>query len=319
MPYTLPGDGEDIATQQQTGLEHVAWIVLARSDDVNQPLTADGNGLRVQLGVALPDGSANIGDVDVLTVPADPFGTTADAASATGSMSAKLRQIAAIGIPITAIVPGTSATNLGKARGDAAGATDTGVAPMAVRKDAIGDLAGADGDYAPPQMDASGRVRTVSALADADGTVVGLPPDLVVTVTPTLDTAAFADGDEMVGSAVEVANAAAGTGRTGRIVRATLLDDRAAPGDVDVHVFTGSVTPAAANAAHAISDAHAAKYIGTLSFSSFVSHGNNNAKTLLPDLPYVCDATSLYLLFQAKAAGTYAVDDLHLTLQMERS
>lgn len=52
----------------------------------------------------LAAGAANIGDVDVLTVPADPFGVNADAASATGSISAKLRFIAATGIPITGTV-----------------------------------------------------------------------------------------------------------------------------------------------------------------------------------------------------------------------
>jgi hypothetical protein len=45
---------------------------------------------------ALPTGTNNIGDVDVLTVPADPFGANADAvvaAGASGSLSAKLRAI----------------------------------------------------------------------------------------------------------------------------------------------------------------------------------------------------------------------------------
>jgi hypothetical protein len=53
---------------------------------------------------ALPAGTNNIGDVDVLTVPSDPFGANADAASATGSISAKLRFIASTGIPITGTV-----------------------------------------------------------------------------------------------------------------------------------------------------------------------------------------------------------------------
>lgn len=56
------------------------------------------------IDAALPAGTNNIGDVDVLTVPADPFGANADAASATGSISAKLRFIAATGIPITGTV-----------------------------------------------------------------------------------------------------------------------------------------------------------------------------------------------------------------------
>lgn len=46
-------------------------------------------------------GDNNIGNVDIVTVPTDPFGANADAASATGSISAKLRFIAATGIPIT--------------------------------------------------------------------------------------------------------------------------------------------------------------------------------------------------------------------------
>lgn len=49
-------------------------------------------------------GDNNIGNVDIVTVPADPFGVNADAASATGSISAKLRFIASTGIPITGTV-----------------------------------------------------------------------------------------------------------------------------------------------------------------------------------------------------------------------
>jgi hypothetical protein len=49
-------------------------------------------------------GDNNIGNVDIVTVPADPFGVNADAASATGSISAKLRYIASTGIPVTGTV-----------------------------------------------------------------------------------------------------------------------------------------------------------------------------------------------------------------------
>ena len=49
-------------------------------------------------------GDNNIGNVDIVTVPADPFGANADAASSTGSISAKLRFIASTGIPITGSV-----------------------------------------------------------------------------------------------------------------------------------------------------------------------------------------------------------------------
>lgn len=77
----------------------------------------------------LAAGTNNIGDVDVLTVPSDPFGANADAASATGSISAKLRFIASTGIPITGTVTvgshavtnaGTFAVQAGQAAHDAA-------------------------------------------------------------------------------------------------------------------------------------------------------------------------------------------------------
>lgn len=54
--------------------------------------------------LSIAAGDNNIGNVDIVTVPSDPFGANADAASATGSISAKLRFIASTGIPITGTV-----------------------------------------------------------------------------------------------------------------------------------------------------------------------------------------------------------------------
>src|SRR3990167_9372023 len=54
--------------------------------------------------LSIAAGDNNIGNVDIVTVPADPFGANADVASATGSISAKLRFIASTGIPITGTV-----------------------------------------------------------------------------------------------------------------------------------------------------------------------------------------------------------------------
>jgi hypothetical protein len=57
-------------------------------------------------------GDNNIGNVDVATVPADPFGANADAGSATGSISAKLRYLAGTGIAGMTALPAGSA-NIG--------------------------------------------------------------------------------------------------------------------------------------------------------------------------------------------------------------
>jgi hypothetical protein len=102
-------------------------------DDNGGALTVDGT---VDVGTvttvtavtaitnALPAGTNNIGDVDVLTV-----------------------------------VTGTGATNLGKAVDGVAGATDTGVLMLAVRDDALAALTPADGDYTQLRVSSTGALH----------------------------------------------------------------------------------------------------------------------------------------------------------------
>ena len=178
-------------------------------------------------------GDNNIGNVDVLTVPADPFGVNADAASATGSISAKLRGIAtALGITaldlgsgtggtrtlrtfqdtaqfvggtgastsatqrmtlatdialpagnnnigdvdVASVVPGTGATNLGKAEDSPHTTADVGVMVLGVRRDTPTAL-GADNDYIPPTMDANGATWvSLATKLDATNDTVGIGP-----------------------------------------------------------------------------------------------------------------------------------------------
>ena len=68
-------------------------------------------------------------------------------------------------IDISSITPGTGATDLGKAIQSAQGTTDTGVAALVVRNDTLADLSGADGDYSPLQVNASGALYIVQSAA----------------------------------------------------------------------------------------------------------------------------------------------------------
>lgn len=121
VPITA-GSGTDVATDD-IGSVHYQRVKIglgadgAATDAVGNSGTVNDGVQRVVLAtdVALPAGTnaigklaansgVDIGDVDVTTVPADPFGLNADAASATGSISAKLRFIAATGIPVTGTV-----------------------------------------------------------------------------------------------------------------------------------------------------------------------------------------------------------------------
>jgi hypothetical protein len=82
---------------------------------------------------------------------------------------------------VLSVIPGVGATNLGKAIQSAQGTTDTGVPALVVRNDTLADLSGADGDYAPIQVNADGAVyTTVSSGTINVGTVSG-----TVTVTGT--------------------------------------------------------------------------------------------------------------------------------------
>lgn len=100
--------GASTSANQTTIIGHVDGIeaLLTTIDADTSALFGAVAGSEFQVDVvgSLPAGANNIGDVDVLTVPADPFGANADAASATGSISAKLRFIAATGIPVTGTV-----------------------------------------------------------------------------------------------------------------------------------------------------------------------------------------------------------------------
>lgn len=111
-----------------------------------------GTELQVDIVAPLPAGTNNIGDVDVLSV-----------------------------------IPGVGATDLGKATGDAAGATDTGVAMLTVRDDALSALSDAEGDYVPLRVDANGALW-VTLTAAGNSNVIQ-------------DDAAFTPGTSYVGAA----------------------------------------------------------------------------------------------------------------------
>lgn len=76
-------------------------------------------------------------------------------------------------VDVLSVVPGTGATNLGKAVDSASGATDTGVAPLFVRDDSLSALTPIEGDYVPGRVDANGAIHVrVSA-----GGVAGIAED----------------------------------------------------------------------------------------------------------------------------------------------
>lgn len=100
----LDGGGDGVSTPIAAGggTESSALRVTLATDSTGV-VSVDDNGASLTVDgtvtANLAAGTNNIGDVDVLTVPSDPFGTNADAAAAaggTGSISAKLRNATAL-------------------------------------------------------------------------------------------------------------------------------------------------------------------------------------------------------------------------------
>lgn len=140
------------------------------------PLQVNATGeLKVAVIQALPTGSnvigaltanqsVNVAQMNGVTV------TMGNGVAGTGVQRVTLASdstgnIATIG---TSVTPGTAAANLGKARDAVAGASDTGVAMLYVRRDTPTAVTPAAGDYESPQISANGEqwVRLAGELAD---------------------------------------------------------------------------------------------------------------------------------------------------------
>lgn len=70
-------------------------------------------------------------------------------------------------VAISSITPGTGGTNLGSAVDSAAGATDVGVAALAVRDDVLATLTPIDGDYTYLRVTSQGRLWVSAAIDSA--------------------------------------------------------------------------------------------------------------------------------------------------------
>jgi hypothetical protein len=161
------------------------------ADGDRATMNVDANGLLwTVVGAALPAGTNNIGDVDVLTLPA----------LATGSNT-----IGNIGTIATSITPGTAAANLGKAEDAVHGSGDVGVMALAVQRNTAASGA-ADGDYATLNVNSTGRLyvdASVTVALPAGTNNIG-DVDVLTVITGT--------GATNLGKAEDAAHASGDTG-----------------------------------------------------------------------------------------------------------
>jgi hypothetical protein len=143
--------------------------------------------------------------------------------------------------------------------------------------------------------------------------------------TPVINTAAYATGD-VLGTLMEITNAARFTGGGGYVRNITVLDKtQAQRAAIDVLFFDRSVTVAANNAAAAMSDADMAFFVGQVSIlttdynTAFAGTPLNSVATKLVELPFVVSATSLFALAVVRGTPTYtSTSDIVISYTIEQ-
>jgi hypothetical protein len=227
----------------------------------------------VDIASALPAGTNNIGDVDIAS--ALPAGTNSIGTVILGAGTAAIGKLVAndgvdIGdVDVTSVIPGVGATNLGKAIQSAQGTTDVGVAALVVRNDTLADLSGADGDYAPLQVNASGALYTaIHSSALPTGAATEAKQDVIETTLNSIE-----------GDTSSLAGAVSGTEMQVDIV-ASLPAGTNNIGDVDI----ASALPAGTNSIGTVILGAGTAAIGKLSANSGVDIGDVDV-TSLPALP----------------------------------
>lgn len=159
----------EAAVAVDVGVKANALRVAPASDITDATYIGD-----IKFGESLPAGTAaigklaansgvDIGDVDVLSIAAGDNN---------------------IGnVDVVSQIPGTGATNLGKAVDAVAGATDTGVAALAIRDDTLGALTPVEGDYVPLRVNSTGALHVTGG---GGGTQYAVDDALGATPTGTV-------------------------------------------------------------------------------------------------------------------------------------
>ena len=150
---TVTGLATAVTDGEVVDAADVGNLALGTDGTNYQVLSTDSSGRLIlgastlAIGKLAANSGVDIGDVDILSIAAGDNN---------------------IGnVDVVSIIPGTGATNQGKAVDSVAGATDTGIAPLVVRDDALGALTPIEGDYVSLRVDANGALWTHDDALDA--------------------------------------------------------------------------------------------------------------------------------------------------------
>lgn len=257
----------------------------------------------------LEDSAHASGDAGIMTLAVrnDSLGTTLAGTDGDYSPIA-VTSTGAVHTSVSAIVPGTGATSLGKAEDAAHVSGDTGVMMLGVQQTTQAALAGTTGDYAPPLLDGNGSLRTVNG---------GYLTTVQVSKTRPSDTTAYASGDTIsestsVATVWTFASCARFTGGSGIIAKATIADGAyvAATLQAELWLFNATVTADQDNAVFTPTDAELLTLQAVIPINiAYVGDatagvgGNVQLTSGTVNMPFKCNAdASLYGVLVARNA-----------------
>jgi len=276
----------------------VDGTVAVTNAGLTELATAIDTQVQVDVVAALPAGTNNIGDVDIAS--ALPAGT-----NAIGKLAAN------------------SGVDIG----------DVDILSIAAGDNNIGNV---DVVTLPPLEAGNNNIGNVDIVGGTITTItndVGLDagenhigevgmPDTVITITPTLDTSAYADGDVLF-TTEAIANAVRNDGESCILQSIQVLDKADQGIDFELVFFDADKDLGTANAAITISDADAASIIGHYAFSNDYIDLINSQIRCDEGIGLVLKAgaatTSLYVGGISKGAGTYAASDIVIKLGLLRN
>lgn len=144
----LGSGGDVIASDDIAGVKYQRVKLSCGADGSATDVPVGGGVEAAALRVTLASDSTGVLSVD------DNGGSLTVDGTVTANLAAGTNNIG--DVDVLSVVPGTGATSLGKAIDSVPGATDTGVAALAVRDDALATLTPADGDYTHLRVDSTG-------------------------------------------------------------------------------------------------------------------------------------------------------------------
>ena len=191
-------------------------------------------------------------------------------------------------VDVSRVVPGTGATNLGKAEDSAHVDGDVGVMMLGVREHYTGSTT--QGDYAAISVGPNGDMNT---LVRKDQ--VRLTPSSAITTSVLSHAAGQQTGQVLTLVGSGTLTAARVSGGSGTITSVILTDVDDVIGPFDVAFFRSSPTTGGDNTTLSFNDADMVNLVGIVQLiGAFDLGGNRVAQALNIAVPYECAATNLF-------------------------